>query len=425
MKVCIVGAGLAGLTCARHLQSAGVEVVVVEASDDVGGRVRSDKVDGFTLDRGFQVLFDAYPAVKRNLNVAALDLRAFDPGAILCRDGRQSVLTDPLRDKNWADIAGAAANLAIPVADKLRTLQLSQSLSGIGSGYDPHQPDDQSTYDYLKAYGFSDVTIDIFFRPFYGGILLKRDLSTTAAAFRFYFRMLSTGRTAVPSAGMGAVTRQLAEPLLAVSAIRLNAPVQNLNRTENGITGVVLESGETIDADAVVLAVPAPAAAHLAGLPAPEGALGKATIYFAGDKALNDSKKLVLNADPDAFVNDAQQISNVAPTYAPLGRHLLGATVLGDPEMDDTQLCNAAMDDLHAMYAGDREAVRALASYAPLKVYRIPYSQFPQPPGVYGTLPGVTTDQPGLYVAGEWTESSSINGAMTSGENCAAAVMRG
>jgi phytoene dehydrogenase-like protein len=425
MKVCIVGAGLAGLTCARHLHSAGGEVLVLEASDDVGGRVRSDIVDGFILDRGFQVLFDAYPAVKRNLDIGALDLRAFEPGAIICRGGRQSVLTDPLRDHNWADVAGAAANLAIPVTDKLRTLQLSQSLSGIGSGFDPYEPDDQSTYEYLKGLGFHDSTIDVFFRPFYGGILLKRDLSTTAAAFRFYFRMLSTGQTAVPSAGMGAVTQQLAAPLREAGAIRLNAPVRSLMQRERRTTGVVLETGETIDADAVVLAVPAPAAAHLAGLPAPEGALGKATIYFAGDKALSDSKKLVLNADKDAFVNDAQQISNVAPGYAPMGRHLLGATVLGDPEMDDTQLCNAAMDDLRKMYAADREAVRALASYAPLKVYRIPYSQFPQPPGVYGSLPGVTTDQPGLYVAAEWTESSSINGAITSGENCAAAVLAG
>ncbi|BDI29145.1 amine oxidase [Capsulimonas corticalis] len=425
MKVCIVGAGLAGLTCARHLQAGGADVVVVEASDDVGGRVRSDVVEGFTLDRGFQVLFDAYPAVKRNLDLAALDLRAFDPGAIICKDGRQSVLTDPLRDKKWADVAGAAANLSIPVTDKLRTLQLSQSLSGIGSGFDPHEPDDQSTYDYLKAQGFHDVTIDVFFRPFYGGVLLKRDLSTTAAAFRFYFRMLSTGQTAVPSAGMGAVTQQLAAPLRETNSIQVNAPVQSLRKTDGRTAGVVLESGETIDADAVVLAVPAPVAARLAGLPTPEGELGKATIYFAGDKALSDSKKLVLNADPNAFVNDAQQISNVAPGYAPAGRHLLGATVLGDPAMDDTQLCNAAMDDLQKMYAGDREAIRALASYAPLRVYRIPYSQFPQPPGVYGTLPGVTTDQPGLYVAAEYTESSSIHGAMTSGENCAAAVLAG
>ena len=406
MKVCIVGAGLAGLTCARHLQRAGAEVVVVESSDDVGGRVRSDIVDGFILDRGFQVLFDAYPAVKRNLDIAALDLRAFDPGAIICLGGRQSVLTDPLRDKNWADIAGAAANLSIPIADKLRTLQLSQSLSGIGSGFDPHEPDDQSTYEFLKAQGFHDTTIDVFFRPFYGGILLKRDLSTTAAAFRFYFRMLSTGQTAVPSAGMGAVTHQLAAPLWEMDSICLNAPVKSLVQSDGRTRGVILESGETIDADAVVLAVPAPVAAGLAGLPAPVGALGKATIYFAGDKALSGSKKLVLNADPDAFVNDAQQISNVAPGYAPTGRHLLGATVLGDPDLDDTQLCNAALEDLHKMYAGDREAIRALASYAPLKVYRIPYSQFPQPPGVYGTLPGVTTETPGLYVADEWTESS-------------------
>src|SRR3954451_23608760 len=144
MTVIIVGAGLAGLTCARHLRQEGVDVAVLEASDDVGGRVRSDVVDGFILDRGFQVLFDNYPAVRRNIDLRSLDLQAFDPGAIICHDGRRTILTDPLRDRTFRDVVEAVITRAVTPMDKLRTLRLALRL------HNPHldqhaEPDQLST----------------------------------------------------------------------------------------------------------------------------------------------------------------------------------------------------------------------------------------------------------------------------------------
>ncbi len=424
MTVVIVGAGLAGLACARHLREQGRDCTVLEASDDAGGRVRSDTLDGYTLDRGFQVLFEAYPAVKRNLDLEALDLQPFEPGAIICYDGRRTVLTDPLRDRTPGHIVETVRSSSIPFADKLRTAQLVTKLvPGSGDVDQDGEPDLQSTLEYLCSQGFSDEIIDRFFRPFFGGIFLERELATTEAAFRFYYRMLATGRTSIPAGGMGAITRQLAAPLKASGSLRCGARVVALARDGQRITGVKLDDGTAIDADAVVLAVEAPAAARLIDLPLmPEGARQEAAIYFAGTTQLYQGRKILLNAAPDALVNNAQLISNVAPTYAPPGRHLLSAVVLGMPAMDDRELVVATMRDLRRMFAGNAWAQQALGTYYPLRVYRLQYCQFPQLTGIFSRLPTNRTPYPGLYIAAEWTEASSINGALTSGERCAEAL---
>lgn len=423
MAVVIIGAGLAGLTCARHLQRNDIPVLVLEAGDDVGGRVRSDHVDGFTLDRGFQVLFDAYPAVQRNLDLTALDLRPFDPGAIIYRDGRRTVLTDPLRDRNWRDVASTATSDAVSFLDKLRTIRLALAHNSEQDDQ-KSEPDTESVLSYLQNQGFSTHGIDSFFRPFFGGILLQRDLMMSAAAFRFYLRMLVQGRAVLPADGMGAISRQLAAPIVEAGQVRLNSPVVGLLREEGRVSGVRLENGEELAAGAVVLATDARTATQLSGLETPGGALHSTAIYFAGTRPAYAGRKIVLNAAHDALVNNAQQLTNVVPEYAPPGQHLLSAVVLGWHSRDDRELAIDVMRDVRRMFTGDTEALRALESYYLLRVYRIQYSQFPQPPGIYGTLPANRTNQPGLYAAAEWTEGSSINGAMTSGERCAAAMIK-
>lgn len=418
MHTLVIGAGLAGLTCARALLRAGRTVTVLEAGDDVGGRVRSDHIDGFTLDRGFQVLFDAYPAARRQLDLGALDLRAFDPGAIICAGGRRAVLTDPLRDRDPAALLGAALTGVVSPLDKLLTLALAlelrgQSVAGLLAGAD------ESSEAYLRRRGFSQAAIDRFFRPFYGGIFLDRSLRTSAKCLRFNFKMLSDGRTCVPARGVGAISQQLAAELRAAGRIRLGARVAALSTDGERVTGAQLDDGSLLIADATVLAVPAPEAARLSGLPTPTGSLSTATLYFAGGRPLYRGRKLLLNADPGAFVNNAVLLSNVAPEYAPPGQHLLSATVLGAPDLDDAALSERALADLRGMFAGEQAALDALAGYRPLRIYRIPYAQFPQPPGLHPGLPDNASGRPGLFFAGEFTEASSLNAAMVSGEKCA------
>ncbi|MDN5698656.1 MAG: FAD-dependent oxidoreductase, partial [Rubrobacter sp.] len=267
MKIIVIGAGLAGLTCAKTLSENGAQVEVLEASDGVGGRVRTDERDGFLLDRGFQVYFTSYPAASRHLDHEALDLRAFDPGAVIHRGGRRDVLADPLRDPG-SIVQSIFSNVA-GVRDKLLTLRMAASaapgnVEAAGEwGGDPESEGDGSSEEYLRRAGFSDKFIDGFFRPFYGGIFLDRSLSTSAKVLRFTFRMLATGKTAVPSRGMAEIPRQLASHL-PQGAIFLNSPVRELLRDGERVTGVRTDDGER-EADAVVVAVEGPEAARLSG----------------------------------------------------------------------------------------------------------------------------------------------------------------
>lgn len=423
MHVLVIGAGVAGLTCARALLRAGRRVTVLEAGDDVGGRVRSDRVDGFTLDRGFQVLFTAYPAARRQLDYHDLDLCAFDPGAIICGGGRRAVLTDPLRDRDPAAVLGAALTLAVTPLDKLRTLALAVELRG-QSVDELLAGEDTSTEAFLRGRGFSQGAIDRFFRPFYGGIFLDRSLSTSAKCFKFDFKMLSDGETAVPSRGMGDLSRQLALELREAGCVRLRTRVEALAAEGPRVVGALLADGSRFEADAVVVATPAPEAARLSGLPTPEAYVGTVNLYFAGAEPVYSGKKLLLNAEPDAFVNNAVQISNVALGYAPPGEHLLSATVVSVPPLDDDELFARALADLRRMFVGDPAAQGALDGYRPLRLYPIHYGQFAQPPGIHPGLPDNAAGRPGLFFAAEFTEASSINAAMISGEKCAELLLR-
>jgi len=417
MHVIIVGAGMAGLTCARALQRAGIHTTIVEASDRIGGRVRTDLVDGYRLDRGFQVLFDAYPAALRWFDYEALALRAFEPGAIVAVNGQRSVLTDPLRD--WRSAWAAIWADSVSTIDKLRILALRLKVQRTPFAAVQAQPD-RTTRQYLEWFGFSAQTIERFFAPFYGGIFLDRSLQTSAKCFIYDFQMLAAGRTVVPAHGMGALAQHLADGLLPNQQVQLNQPVSALRYEGERVVGVVLADGAQLSADAVVLAVPAPIANQLSGLTLPTVAKGTTTLYWAGTRALTTHKKLWLNADADAYVNNAMQMTAVAPEYAPAGRHLLSATVLGIPAEDDDACYARAEADLRRII-GDPDA---FATYQRLRIYRIPYAQFDQPAGVHATLPGTITQVPGLYLAGEYTIASSINAAMLSGERAAAAIKK-
>ena len=412
MRVIIVGAGLAGLTCARVLADSGAAVTLFEASDGVGGRVRTDVVDGFLLDRGFQVYFTSYPVSRRHLDHAKLDFRAFDPGAILHRKGKKTVLSDPLRDPK-ALVPTLLSDAASP-ADKLRTAGLAARIlpGTAATAATENGGADTSTLDYLRASGLSERYIDSFYRPFYGGVFLSRTLYTSSRVFRFTFRMLATGRTVVPAKGMGEIPKQLAANLPA-DHILLDSPVEALLRDGDRVVGVRAR-GQEHEADAVVVATDAPTAGELTGEAVPEGSVGEACLYYE-TSGLESGKKIMLNAEDGAFVNNAVEISNVSEHYAPDGRHLLYAVTLEGQDLPDGELHRRGVEELSRWYPG--------ADFRPLGLRRILYGQFAQPPGIHDDLPPNRPATPGLFLAGEYTEDSSINGSMLSGEKAAGEVL--
>ena len=401
--IVVVGAGLAGLSCAVTLHDSGREVVVLEASDGVGGRVRTDIVDGFRLDRGFQVLLTAYPEAHRQLDLDALDLRAFDPGALIQDGDSSSVIADPFRSPTR--FVDAALSPAATLTDKLRIARLRRRLRRVHPA-SLLRGADMTTLDALRADGFSDRTIQRFFRPLFGGIQLDPDLSTSRRMFDVIFRMLADGDSAVPAAGMQAIPDQLAARLPA-GAIRLDTPVSDVIRD-----GVTTADGP-VRASSVVVACEGPAAARLLDLPV-GGSKPVSAVYFSAPVTPTDERLVVLNSRPGPVLN-AAVMTNVAPEYAPAGRHLVVAAMPG--ELGTAESLEQAARTTFRSWWGP-----AVDDWEVIHTYRIEHGQPAQPVPFSPKQPIELRE--GLFVCGDHRDTPSIQGAMYSGRRCAEAILR-
>jgi len=416
-RVVISGAGPAGLVAARHLAEAGVDVTVFEASDGVGGRVATRTLEGYTLDRGFQVLFTGYPAVKRELDLDALDLRTFTPGAVICRPDSRSIVGDPLRDPG--SISHTLLSREITTGDayrlwKLRRELKSKTRGAIFSGAD------RTIREELERRGFSENFVEAFAAPFFGGITLDRSLETSKRVFEYVMKVLADGKTVVPAAGMGDVTEQLAERASEAGAtIETETRVEAVTADETG--GDFDIGGETVDGHAAIVATDAPTAAELTGIDAiPTAGHACATQYYTlPEHAAPPGKRLHCNA-ADGEPNTLVTLSNVAPEYAPDDGEeaLISATFLGDPDAP-----NAKLDDRTRRALTKWYPERQFGDLQLLATDRIEFGQFAQPPGCHDDLPGVAAPEGRCYLAGEYTQWSSIEGAMESGRDAAQRVL--
>lgn len=406
-RVVVVGAGMAGLCCARELQAKGLSCLVLEAADGPGGRVRTDKVDGFLLDRGFQVLLTAYPEARRVLDYDALKLRTFLPGALVRIGGKLRQVADPFR-RPWA----APATLVAPVGslkDKLLIAKLRRHVLQ-GALDDLWTRPETSSLDALRSFGFSDRMIGCFFRPFFGGIFLETELATSSRMLEFVFRMFSLGKAALPAAGMGAISEQLASRLFAGTA-RYKARVESVGEGE-----VRLAGGERIPAKAVVLATEAPETARLMpGLNAP-GFHGTACLYFAADKPPVTKPFLILNGDGDGPVDNLCVPSTVAPSYAPEGKALVSATVVGGADADEGELEKEVRKQLASWFGPE------VTGWRLLRIDRIRRSLPARRSLEPVSLP--VRRRPGLYFCGDHRDSPSLQGALNSGRRAAEAVLQ-
>ncbi|MEY4938784.1 MAG: hypothetical protein RIQ93_519 [Verrucomicrobiota bacterium] len=404
-EVVIVGAGLAGLTCARRLQASGVECVVLEASDAVGGRVRTDVVEGFRLDRGFQVLLTAYPAARKWLDYDRLKLQKFSAGARVWCDGRMHRVSDP-----WREWGSFWDTLRAPVGslwDKMRIASL-RAAARRGTMDELFARPETTTLSALQAHGFSERMIEHFMRPWLGGVFLDAKLETSSRMLEFVFRMFAEGDTAVPMAGMHAIPEQLAAAL-SPGTVRLNARVAGVD------SGAVrLVSGERIEARRIVVAAEGTGAAEL--LPELNAPAWRAvtTIYFSAKASPLGEPTLMLNGTGRGRVNNVAVMSEVAPGYAPAGEALVSVSILGEASQDDAALATGVRMELREWFG------TAVKDWEALRVYR-----------VRRALPlrwplerqGLGAVRPGVFVAGDFLNSASIQGAMESGEAVAEAIL--
>ncbi|MEM9238147.1 MAG: NAD(P)/FAD-dependent oxidoreductase [Verrucomicrobiota bacterium] len=405
----IVGAGLAGLACAVRLHEAGHQALIVERSDGVGGRVRTDDVDGFLLDRGFQVYLSAYPEAARILDIEALDLRRFRAGAIVFSKGKRHRMMDVFRHP--VSLPGTVLQPIGSPRDKLLV-----GLLRLRSLHGRSKFEDQRTDDYLRHFGFSRDMIDRFFRAFYGGIFLERELRTSSRMFEFTFQMFSRGHATLPSKGMGAIPAQLADRLPEES-IRLHTEVAQLDSS-----GVTLANNDRIVAKQVVVATDATSAGRL--LPKLEqkatGWRSVTNLYFAVPVSPLNEAIIALNGDAAGPINSVCVLSDVAPDYAPAGQALISVAALGLP--GDDSLEGEVRKDLAGWFG---EA--AVKQWRHLRTDRIPHALPEQPP----QDPHPDADESpfrqvdGVFVCGDHTHTASIEGALVAGDRTAAAILEG
>jgi protoporphyrinogen oxidase len=403
--VVIVGGGLAGLTCARRLQSQGRACLVLEAGEAVGGRVRTDRVDGFQLDHGFQVLLTAYPAAQRWLDYDALALRRFSAGARVWCDGAMHVVSDPTREPG--DLLATMKAPVGSLADKMKIATLRSAARG-GTLDELFAQPETTALEALQAYGFSATMIERFLRPWLGGIFLDESLGASSRMLMFVLRMFAEGHAAVPEAGMQAIPDQLAAGLTP-GTVRLGAPVAAVG---DGV--VTLQSGERVSAERIVVATDGTTAARLLPELPPATWRHVTCLYFAAPVSPLGAPVLALNGTGAGLVNNVAVMSDVAPGYAPPGQALVSVSMLKDAVGDDASVAAQVQTELAGWFGAPVREWRWLRSY---RIARALPERWPL------ERPAPIAVRPGVWAAGDFLTTPSIQGAMESGEAVADAVL--
>lgn len=426
----IVGAGLAGLAAAAHLTSLSVPFTLVEASDRVGGRVATDELDGFRLDRGFQIFLTAYPECRRLLDYPSLRLKPFYPGALVfvgptgdAADPAFHLLSDPFRRPLRSLPALLSPVGTLP--DKL-LVGLARLRAAATPDEDILAAPETTTAEHLARIGFSPSIVDQFLRPFLAGIFFDPKLDTSSRLFELVFKRLALGDNALPEDGIAAIAHQLAARLPAAS-IRLNTRAAAI-----GNSAVTLDTGETVPGElGVIVAVDQPEAHKLLPqlLPSspvttkPNGSSSERStvcIYFSADRAPIQDPVLLLNGSGKGIVNNMFFASSVAPSYAPPGKVLVSVSLVGAfaDRPDDAALAADVVSELAGWFGADE-----VEAWRHLRTYRIGFAQPDQTPPTApaGRDPRVGE---GVYVCGDHWCSATFDGAMVSGRRAAEALAK-
>ena len=405
-RIFIVGAGVAGLIAAHHLEKAGYQPTILDQNDRVGGRLYTDRKDGFLLDRGFQVLLSAYPEVNRYLDLEALNTQAFEAGAIVFYKGKAIDLYDPLRDRSKALpmlFAGIGS-----LRDKWLVYKLTQELKSqqVSNLFVQHAP---TTMDFLGQYGFSTRIINRFFRPFFGGIFLENNLRTSSNMFRFVFKMFSEGNAIVPNKGIEQVPVQLAQKLKHTT-FHLGTTVRQVLPNE-----IVTDHGHTIPYEKVIIATsPYEIVPNLSN----QGMQWHHTLnlYFKTNKGVLSRKAIALIADEEKLINNFCVISDIAKGYSPAGQQLISVSLKPSIHWSD-QLPGLVAEELASFVQLPPSSLKFLDKY--LVKEALPALEMVQ----HNMEPRATRLTDRIFLAGDYLLNGSLDAAMRSGRLAAHALI--
>lgn len=399
--VVVIGAGLAGLVCAAHLQHSGLETRLLEASEHVGGRVRTEEIDGHLCDVGFQLLNPAYPAVKELVDVDALGLQPFAAGVHVRRGDTSAMLGDPRREPR---LLGSTLRSGLLKPRELAGLvrwaaPIALGQKRIVAG------DDATLNASLDAAGVRGPLRQQVLEPFLAGVLADDTGQTSAAYARLLIRWFLLGTPSLPADGMRALPAQLATHLL--QPAETDVHVSGIAAAATGVT--VRTSAGTISARAVVVATDVADATELQAIPeaAPMG--GLTTWWFSTPTPMPQDGLLVVDGDRGPVVNTAV-VSAAAPSYAPAGLHLVQLTTLAGAGLSDA----AARAEAARLWRTETSEWDLLVRHDVTRA--LPRAA----PPLDITAPVDLGD--GLYVCGDHRDTPSIQGALASGQRTARAV---
>ena len=403
-KIHIIGAGISGLVAVQTLEKAGFSPTIIESTDSVGGRVKTDMVDGYQLDHGFQVLLTSYPAAQKFLDYDALELQNFLPGAAIFTDGKENQIGDPLRE--FSLLFPTVFSSLIPLSDKIKILQLNLKLKAKSTSY-IFAEKEKTTLHYLKDFGFSDQVISQFFKPFFSGIFLETRLETSSRMFEFVYKMFGTGNAALPKAGIQAIPNQLAEKLK-TTKILFNTKVKSV---QNG--SITLEDGQLIESDFTIIATDP---GQLLPNFKRETLNWKSciTLYFETEKRVIAKPLIGLLPKENTLINNIFYHTSLE-TSIQSEKELLSVTVVDNQNLRDEELIDKVKSELKEHF--NIEVIRLI------KQYEIPQA-LPDLQNIKYSLTAAETrysDQ--IFLAGDTLVNGSLNAAMLSGESAALAVI--
>jgi phytoene dehydrogenase-like protein len=386
------------LSAATRLVAAGRDVHVLEAGDHAGGRLATEVIDGFRVDRGFQVLNTGYPRAA-DLDLAALDLGWFWPGAVVRRDGRAHRLVDPRRHP-----LTAPETLRAPVG-RLRDKAALAAFSA-RAGYLPVgrllRRRERTAEEALQRAAIGPETVEWFLRPFLAGVLLEAELATSGRYLDLLWRSFARGAIGLPAEGMQAVGAQLAARV-GEERVHLHTPVTSV------APGAVRTAEGRVRADAVVVATDPGTAARL--LPAVEAAAPRqVTTHFHVLPSSPWPDPLIVLGRPGGRLVNSVVLTDAQPRYSPDGRALVASSTLAPSRAAEVTDEIAGLHGVATADLGHLTTVTVTGA---------------QP----AALPPLVLRRPvdlgeGVYVCGDHRDTPSIQGAMASGARCARAVLR-
>lgn len=406
-SVIIIGAGIAGLTAAKFLKQFGFSIKIFEASDGVGGRVRTFKKDGFLLDKGFQVLLGAYPVAKEILDFKALKLKPFLSGAKVLHHNGISNVVDPLRQPS-----GLFETIFSPIGNlkdkflmlKLKLVLYTKNVEQI------FEEEEQSTKAFLIQYGFSEKMITNFFVPFLGGIFLEKELTTSSRMFNFVFKMFGEGEALLPEEGIQAIPNQLAEGLQA-DELFLNTRVAHINKNE-----ITLDNGSLYEADYILIAT------NELNLPTfkvkePGNFRKVLNLYFKTKTKPFTDALIGLVAKPNCLVNNIAVLDNVSPSYNTGDQFLISLSIIDNIfNVSLEEIINKSKDELSFWFD--------VSDWEYVDKFEINYALPNQDSIIYKPKPESLVIDTNIYICGDYLTNGSLNAAMLNGKTAADLIYR-